>query len=246
MLIFYQAYDQLKGGIGMKKVLFTLAACAIIVSSVFAAEPVTKAGSKAILFGAQYAGLQPYEGAYGVGLKYYLAEGLALRPVLLFNYRTDIVTTPAITNVTYNDEKDTYKDGGLELGLEKSLLTQGSVNVFAGGVAGFSMGTHDYTYGYTISVGGNIHSHDIVTKYGNTTAFNVAGLLGFEYFFSKSISISGEYRLGYSTSKTGIGTTTDTEVDTVTGTDVTITQTPGGSTSDLGFSTAGLKLGIYF
>jgi hypothetical protein len=239
----------------MKKALFALAVCAIIVSAAFAAEPVTKAGSKAVLFGAQYAGLQPYEGAYGVGLKYYMAEGLALRPVLLFNYRTETVTTPPDTmpptyNITYEDDKDKYFDFGLELGLEKSLLAQGPVSVFAGGVAGFSMGTHKNTYGWTRNyTDGDVHSYRRETEYGNATAFKVAGLVGFEYFFSKSISISGEYRLGYSMSKSDIGTTTATDSyisGGVTTTITTVSLVNGESESDIGFSTAGLKLGIYF
>ena len=67
----------------MKKTLLLLAVLAIAASAyaVDASEG-TQKGDKALLFNASFVNAGTYNG--GLGLKYYLSEGLALRPALKF------------------------------------------------------------------------------------------------------------------------------------------------------------------
>jgi opacity protein-like surface antigen len=251
----------------MKKTLLILAAL-MIATAAYAvdASKGTAAGTKALLFSASGFDAANFGGTYAIGMKYYLSNGLALRPVVKFGYstQTDKITPSAADSGgpaanrwhrTFDDTKASTTGFGLDLGIEKSILSKGAVNVHVGGVAGFSMNSYsrDSAESYTWANNGTPVagvSEKITWKQKqSTTAFSVAGLLGAEWFITDNISLGGEYQFGLGIGSTGKDETAynDSRVNAGVTTIISNTQTnPKVSTMAIGFSTVGLVLGIRF
>jgi len=183
------------GGTAMKPVLrfltlFVVLAISFGVLSAQEVRPQTGAGSKAVLFefsGLSNLGVAPFHG--GVGLKYYLASMMALRGSIGVGYYSK--TTKG--DPGYTDEKESTTDVPIGAGLEYHVLNAKNVSMYLGGELG--VGLSSASTSQSVPVGNPER-----TTSGSTTTIGIGAILGVEYFISQSMSISGEYRLAFSTS----------------------------------------------
>ncbi|GEM_PF-6710026 len=246
----------------MRKTLLVLAALAVATAA-FAADASKgiEKGDKALLFAASGFDGEGYGGSYDIGFKYYLAQGLAVRPMLKFGYRSQSNEIPPDSGgpAVYrwhrvcDKTKISTVDFGLDLGVEKSIHSGGAVNISLGGVIGFVMSSYDRDSAETISYTNNgtlianAGGRDSWTDEGSATTFNLAGLLGAEWFITDDITLGAEYQLGLR--RTGEGKDAGQFSD---GTDnggaviLTAYENPKTTTSAFGFQTFGLVLGVRF
>ena len=198
----------------------------VFVTAVLLAAPQAKSqqlkvaakGEKALLFnftGLSTISLTEYQG--GIGGKYFLSDGMAVRAMLLFGIdNTTAKGTAGFTDAT--DNKTAFGIGG---GLEYHLHTGSNVSPYLGGAISFTSGSE--TAKGSVPVGSSAGENK-----SSSTTFGLGALAGVEYFFNQSISLSAEYQFGIST------------------TSVTSTGNPDQSRLQLGFQTAGLTLAVYF
>jgi len=212
---------------------------AVTVSLAGDPKPLTQAESKALLFdlgGLANLGAGNYGG--GIGAKYYLAQNVALRLSLGF-------TTS--TQTTKNTESPLPANRLGESGLTSTTFTLGpaitynivvssAVAAYVGGMLSYSS-TRDRREGNNAGLGVGFDSGEAYRQ--STTSWGFAGILGVEWFPWESISLSGEYRLGYN------HTSSEFESNTPA---VSVT-TEGPSTSGLGLgsaNSAALTLAVFF
>jgi len=165
--------------------LFTFVLVALMISGIaMAAEVPTDAGDKAMVFmfhGLSDLGLSGYgDMDYGFGMRYYIADGTALRGGLLLGLDS------------YTDEQAdmeyTVNMYGLELVYEKHMEGPcASVAPFMG------LGGQFMTMSDTIK---DNTTDDELTVSG--TGFGAFGVAGFEWGFTDCMTLGGEYRLGFS------------------------------------------------
>lgn len=239
----------------MKKIMLVLAVLALAVSAYAAdASKGIEQGDKALLFNATFVNAGLYNG--GFGMKYYLAPGLALRPAITFNMgsttdKNENIDTMGGVQITFDDDKTNTSSFGLELAIEKTLLTKGAVNVNAGLGGGFGMSSYTREYGEQyreVAPGTDFGSFTSKTE-RSTTSFGGGVLLGAEWFITEAISLGAEYQLGIEMSSEGKDETTASSSWTSGGTTTTtssFTKNDLTSTMDFGFQTVGLVLGIRF
>ncbi len=144
------------------------------------------AGNKALLFNFSGLGtlnLGEYQG--GIGGKYFLSNGTAVRGMLLFGI--DNQTNKGAAGFT--DATDNKFSFGLGGGLEYHMPLASSVSPYLGG--GLFFTTSSETYTPSVFVGGTATS----TK-TSQTAFGLGAIGGVEYFFNSNISLSAEYQFG--------------------------------------------------
>jgi opacity protein-like surface antigen len=168
----------------MRRALLVLGLMAFIISLAgpAAAAPIeTKAGTKALVFqfsGLSDLGLSGYQG--GIGARYYFQDGMALRPGL------DIGISSSKDKTEDPEVKDTGTLFGLSLAVEKHLAGAKSISPYLGAGVGFH-------YGQDKTEQGDFSETD------KATTISVAGLAGFEWGFTESLSLGGEYSLGFAT-----------------------------------------------
>lgn len=191
----------------MKAILRSLAVLAIVAGMSGSAiaqdtnpdiiRPITKQGSAALVmtigglgtFNLAAPVLGPGLGSAGFGMKYFLADDIALRILLGLNTRTE---APEAGN-------DATETGfGLGVGMEYHFRPLYSTSPYIGGQIGFaSMGTNN----------GGEGTAEIETS---TTQLAIAAIFGFDWFFTRGISVGAEYSLGFSSNS---GTTTTGAVE---------------------------------
>jgi hypothetical protein len=181
----------------MKRVLFVVLVLAFTIGVTQAAEIDTKAGTKQLVFqfsGLSNLGLNTYNG--GIGMRYYLSDGMALRPGLVFGLSGN--TVKAASGNT------DHKTGSASLGFnvvgEKHLSGPASVSPYVGVGASFlSTSTVDEPSVPTSP------PTDTVTK-TTVSQWSVGGLgvIGFEWAFTQSVTLGGEYQVSlvYGSGKT--------------------------------------------
>lgn len=168
--------------------IFAAALFIVVPSSQAQTLKVASAGDKALLF--NFSGLSTLNlGAYqgGIGGKYFLSDGMALRGMLLFGM--DNNTTKGTAGFT--DATDNTLSFGIGGGLEYHLPVSSSVSPYLGGVLQFITSSNTVTP--SVFTGGTATS----TKTSQTN-FGIGGVAGVEYFFNKNISLSAEYQFGIS------------------------------------------------
>ncbi|MBI4727029.1 outer membrane beta-barrel protein [candidate division TA06 bacterium] len=245
----------------MKKTLLILAVLAIAASAyAIDASKGTEQGDKALLFNAAFVNAGLYNG--GFGLKYYLSPGLALRPVVTFGLTSETTKqdpdSSGLANnrkhTTYDDAKASTNSFGLELAIEKTLVSNGAVNINAGIGGGFGISSYSSDSGYRNTYTNNGVAIDYTEIYTtkterSTTSFGGGILLGAEWFITEAISLGAEYQLSVSMSSEGKDESISTYSETTGGVVTSVTTTtnnPLTSTMDFGFQTIGLTLGIRF
>ncbi len=149
-------------------------------------QNVTAAGNKAVLFnftGLSNLNLGGYEG--GIGGKYYISDGVAVRGML--NFMVDNNTTKGAANFT--DATDNRFAFGLGAGLEYHLPLASKVSPYVGGLVSFTTSARTITP--SVFTGNTANS----TK-TTSTIFGLGGIAGVEYFFNRNISLAAEYQFG--------------------------------------------------
>jgi opacity protein-like surface antigen len=193
----------------MKSILRSLAVLAVVVGftgSAFAQDtnndiirPITKQGSAAFIMSIAGLGtfnlaapvLGPGLGSAGFGMKYFLADDIALRILLGLNTRTEAP----------EEGNDATQTGfGLGVGMEYHFRPLYSTSPYIGGQIGFaSNGTNN----------GGEGTAEVETS---ETDLAIAAIFGFDWFFTRGISVGAEYSLGFH-SNSGTRTTGGTEAD---------------------------------
>lgn len=160
-----------------------------------AAEVETAKGTKAVLFridGLSQIAVSGFEG--GVGFRWYIKDQLAFRPGMDFSWaytrtRPDAVPhgQPLMTDEIHNDTSVS-----LHLALEKHLGGIRSVSPYVGGML---QGT------YINNKTKPHHMRDIPQQNTKVTYKETDGgalaILGFEWAWTRSLSLNGEYRTGF-------------------------------------------------
>ncbi len=185
----------------MKKVLLVLGLMALVValvSPVVAAPIETKAGTKAMVFqfsGLSDLGLGRYSG--GVGLRYYMSDDMALRPGVQIGYSK------------FKDKSDdpevetTMMNVGANITVEKHFTGGKSISPYVGAQVGVA-------YGQDKDTAGDVEVKDKLMSFG------VGGVLGFEWGFTESLTLGGEYNLGLRIASHKVEATTDSTTETTT------------------------------
>jgi len=209
----------------MKLFMFAIIAVMLIGTTAIAAEVPTSKGDKAMMFsfhGFDDMHLHGYDSLYGIGLRYYIADGTAIRAGLEFGNwsRTETANDPD----NYEDEEESWSFYGASVVYEKHLEAPcSSISPYYGVGATFQIVSAECTdeYGQTDTESG--------------TGFGGFGVLGFEWAFTNCMTFGGEYKVGFWTASG------DTDVDA-----------PGRDTRDewdesyMGFDTASVFLSVYF
>src|ERR1035437_1842604 len=176
-------------------------------------DPFIYSGSKAVLFsfsGLSNLGANNFDG--GAGFKFFLTSPMALRIGVQVGLTGSTVPANPSTGQTGMDGTTSQTSFGVEAALEYHLTTSRVSPYFGGGI-GFGTSSNELKsrevgtgtlnqvtvkdYNGTLPVTGlNLPSDGITYKAG--TSFNVFALMGIEYFIVDAVSLSGEYRLGYS------------------------------------------------
>ena len=169
-------------------------------------RPVTAQGSAAFMFTINGLGAfgigstgvsgdtanQPYM-LFGIGAKWFFMDDVALR--MLFAFTTANQPAPGSSVVVQNTSQF-----GIGMGIEKHFRPLYSISPYVGGQLSFAgHSTND----------GNTGASEHKT---NSSTFGVAGLAGFDWFFTHGIAAGAEMALGLastSTSATSGSNTTD-------------------------------------
>jgi len=162
-------------------------------------RPITKQGSAGFLFTINGLGVfgisSPPIGVgsnaiVGAGMRYYLADDLALRVLLAFqNASTD-------SNTINGAPKTSSTSFGIGAGVEHHFRPLYSISPYVGGQVGFTSSTN--STGTASEV-----------KHTNSQ-FSVAALGGFDWYFTRGIAIGAEVGLGFASNSTSSsGTTAD-------------------------------------
>lgn len=158
---------------------------------------------------------------YGFGIKFYLADNVALRGSLGLGSST--TSTPRANDTTGKTDDVTDLVFGINPGLEFHLVNAGPVTAYTGVFV-------NYTGSW------NFSGDEADTLVGTTTrsfsSFGGGAIFGVEYFPWSSVSLAAEYQLGVS------ATSTSTNRKGVTA--------DGPSYLDIGIGAFAVTLGVYF
>ncbi len=230
----------------MKKCLIT--SCSAILASVLLlastawsddVTPPIAANAKAALF--TFSGLSNIAaGAFngGLGGKYYILDPLALRASLLFSLADQGTPAPAAGGTA--GDANTWSVG-LNVGAEYHLLKT-RVSPYVGGALGFvSTSTSEKDAVLTGAPQYTVTNAPVIINGTTYPAggfnFNIAALAGVEFFIIKELSLSAEYRFGYSVTAPYDQKTTEPNVAPV----------KNGAITNFGIYAIGaLTLGFYF
>lgn len=204
----------------MKLFTFIVLAVMLVATTAVAGEVPTSRGDKAMMFmfnGLDDLSVEGYGGQYGFGMRYYIADGTALRVGVQFgkdSWKNDDV-----------DWENDYNVYGVNAAYEKHMAGPcSSVSPYWGVGAGYS----SYADETTDAVG------DTWTDSGS--GFAGFGLMGFEWGFTDCLTFGGEYMAGF----TSWSSQTETDIGGVT---TTFNEFSG---SFMGFGTASVYLSVYW
>jgi len=216
----------------MKLFIFMVLAVMLVGMTAQAGEVPTSKGDKAMVFmfnGLDDLSLGSYGGQYGVGVRYYIDNGTAIRGGVQFGkwsetYESDMEG--------YADEENNYTVYGLNAVYEKHMEGPcSSVSPYWGVGAGFSKMSDEYVWAYG-------SDGSTYTETDKATGFAGFGVLGFEWGFTNCMTLGGEYQAGFWM------WSGETEEDS-DGVDRSET-TNKFNGSFMGFGTASVYLSVYF
>ena len=217
------------------KIVFILLCVVCLMANIAIAgddnTPKTKEGDKAWLF--SLGGLSDLSAGNfngGVGGKYYVSDGNAVRLSLGFaNSNTTIKYTGPV-DPTRADEKISGTAFSLVPAFLHSFTPNGPINAYLGIQAGFGWGS------FTDENPGFVNNNK--TKNSSTT-FIVGGVAGVEWFAWSNVSFGAEYQLVY----TNVSGTREVTIGGTT----TSTDLPSTNAVTLGSSSSGnLTLSVYW
>ena len=224
----------------MKLFTFIVLAVMLVATTALAAEVPTSRGDKAMIFmfngfddlsvggygpldyGVPGYGFSP---DYGFGMRYYIADGTAIRLGLQFG------------KLSITDEDDPAVD--LDDDAQYDAAAYGVSAVYEKHMAGPCSSVSPY-WGFgaaysRFSDKTEDEAGDITT--GSGSGFAGYGVLGFEWGFTDCMTFGGEYMAGYAT------VSKKTETEPAVGQTVTTNEESG---SLMGFGTASVYLSVYF
>lgn len=223
----------------MKRFALCLICLLFIASMAQAAEVETGAGTKAMVFrfsGLSNLGLTGYSNLpdlgdldiptnVGAGMRYYISDGLAIRPGL------DIGMASSTEKGQGGDTDDKASASmiGVSVAMERHLAGPANVSPYMGAGVGFTLAKA------TQEPSRSTPSPDftLLKETDKATIFSLFGMLGFEWGFTESLTLGGEYRLGLN-SASGSSESEYQNGPTVKGNEI--------SGMSLGFSTASVFL----
>jgi opacity protein-like surface antigen len=141
--------------------------------------PNTGMGAKQMVFqfsGLSWLGLEPYAG--GFGFRYFYADDTAIRGSLNFGYGKDETT------VGDTKEEETFTEIGAALVWEKYMAAIASVAPYMGIGLGYNYSKSEEPVG-------------AVKEETTANELFIPLVAGFQWYFTESISLGGEYRLSY-------------------------------------------------
>jgi opacity protein-like surface antigen len=179
-----------RGFAQMKRVVIFVVALMFVASLAQAAAVDTKAGTKAMVFqfsGLNQLGANAYQG--GIGMRYYLSDGMAIRPGLAIGVNSDKIKGTGGNS----DDKTTDMSLGLSAVLEKHVSGPANISPYMGAGVGFKYGSHKHEPSYPSNPGAGT----VLKTTTTSTGVNLFGALGFEWGFAESLTLGGEYRFGF-------------------------------------------------
>lgn len=213
----------------MKLFMFIIIAVMLVGTAAQAAEVPTSKGDKAMVFmfnGLDSLALGGYGNEYGMGVRYYINDGMAAKVGVTFgrDSRTDKSNEQGAA-----DKERNYTDYGLNVALEMHMESPcSSVSPYVGAGAGIAMSSDERIT--PVGTEGKIRT---VTE--SETGFGGFGIVGFEWAFTNCMTLGGEYQVGLQSSSA--------KTETENGTMVTSDEF---STSVIGFQTCSFYLSVYF
>ncbi|MBD3336987.1 MAG: hypothetical protein GF355_15850 [Candidatus Eisenbacteria bacterium] len=170
-----------------------------------------------------------------MGMRYFLNDGMAFRPVVQFGWESE-------TSEPQSDQLSDDKMSDFVLGLEGFLEKHKDIGIPAlspwiGAGAGFTVASSKHEP----SVVDDPPTGTLTEETSSMFRFSLLGAAGFEWAFTKGLSLGGSYVVGlaYGTSKseeTRINNAGSEETETVS----------EGSSFNIGFDTASLHLTVNF
>ncbi len=174
----------------MKRCLSIACLLMLVASSVAGAA--TKASNE-LLFGfsgLNTLSLDTYQG--GIAVRHYMSDNLAIRPGVSLG-----IGSTTVDGVPYwTDGKVTSSQFGLDVAVEQHMGTSKTVSPYVGADVGFAMDSNKEEFTHPLDMTG-VARREFSTTVSNT-GFMVAGLVGFQWFFTESVSLGGEYQFGLS------------------------------------------------
>jgi hypothetical protein len=171
--------------------LFTFVIIALMFSCIaMAGEVPMSMGDKAMIFMFDGLARLDLDGYYcgGFGMRYYIADGTAIRGALLFDKYSHV---DEANDEGYADTENNFTGYGLEAVYEKHMESMcPSVGPYWGIGASFMMGSDEY-----VNPTGPDGGTSTVTYKENY--FSIFGALGFEWAFTDCMTLGGEYQLGF-------------------------------------------------
>jgi|GEM_PF-777382 len=228
----------------MKRMVAVLLVLALVCGTVLAAEtakPITKAGSKALMFdlgGLANLSAGNYEG--GLGFKYYISNGFAVRVGLGFGMSSETTKNPStVTPLPANQLSESELSGmtfTIAPGVQYNLVATNAVVAYVGGQVSFTSSNQERT-GNNAGMGvGFTQGSSYKTS---SSIFGAAAFVGVEWFAWENISFAGEYRFGFSSSS---GKTESNSTNASASQDA-----PSSTSFGLGSAnSANLTLAVYF
>jgi len=208
----------------MKLFIFIVLSVMLVATTALAAAEVpTSRGDKAMVFmfeGLTFLSADEYA-EYGVGMRYYISDGTAIRVGVQFGKDSWTDEDAA------DDWESKYNVYGVSAVYEKHLAGPcSSVSPYWGFGGEYSMTSDELTENAAVPV---------VTTTTSRSGFAGFGVMGFEWGFTDCLTLGGEYKLGFESSSG------KTERD-----DGTVTTDNEYKTSFMGFATASVYLSVYF
>jgi hypothetical protein len=169
----------------------------------------------------------------GIRGRYFTADNKAVRVDFVFGQFSTKSDTATADPSKFDQTKTNSFTSGLSTGIEYKRF-KGRVIASYGPQVSVGYTSGGKTTEYTANTNTTVE-----TKGGNTFQIGAGGFIGVEYFFTKNISLGGEYGLGFNF----------TNISEKTKTDAGTTSTTDGVKNSFSFAntpTSGLSLSIYF
>ncbi len=175
-------------------------------------HPITKQGSAAMIFelagvgtfGFTGPGILGYNAMPAVGAKYFISDDMAIFVLAGLSTLSGSDTTPSSQSA-----KQSSTAFGLAAGFQMHMRPLYSTSPYWGAMVSF--GSYSYDNGGTSGTDGTDYK-------SSSSAFGIAALAGFDWFFTHGLALGGDVSLGFkstSGSQTAGGTTSDTQGTTV-------------------------------
>lgn len=204
----------------MRTMLVVVLVLAMSVGTAVAADnakPISRAGSTALMFdlgGLAALAAGNYQ-SLGLGAKYYIANGFAVRVGLGFGSTSTTTKNPAdpLPTTQLGESKFSSTTFSIAPGIQYNLAQSNAVVAYVGAQISFTTGSQERT--------GNANNFNVGFskdhKYTESTStFGGAAFVGVEWFAWDNISFAGEYRFNFSSTSgkaTSKNATTSTDVD---------------------------------